>query len=406
MEDMTAKANRYDFGAVHAAMRRYVDANILAGLSSAVLEGRDLVDVNCVGWADKEKDDKLRLDHIFRVFSNTKLITSCAALLLFEEGRFQLDDPIEHYIPKLANRRVLRPGARVLDDTEPARSPITIRHLMSHSSGLSYGLLDPDTLIYKAYNERKVRDPDLSLAEMVEALADLPLVFHPGTSWEYSVATDVMARLIEILSGRRFDSFIQSRILDPLGMVDTGFVVPEDQRHRFTAYYSGADLLDPMKPGLTRADHLPYPQAYLRPVPKLSGGGGLVSTLPDMVALVRSLLPGGPTLLKPETIALMMTNQLPSGVWVRFPGVGEIHGRGYGLAGSITIVPSEIDPKDSTGELQWGGIAGTKWWISPKVNLAGLLMVQREMAFWHPFSFEFKRLTYETVIRTRNASPP
>ncbi len=128
-------ANRYDFGAVHAAMQRYVDANILAGVSSAVLVGRDLVDVHCVGWADKEQDVKLRVDHIFRVFSNTKLITSCAAMLLFEEGRFQLDDPIEQYIPQLANRRVLRPGATGLDDTEPARSPITIRHLMTTAPG-------------------------------------------------------------------------------------------------------------------------------------------------------------------------------------------------------------------------------------------------------------------------------
>lgn len=405
MEDMTVSVKGYDFGAVHAAMRRYVGANILAGVSSAVLVGRGLADVHCVGWADREKDVELRVDHIFRVFSNTKLITSCAALLLFEEGRFQLDDPIEQYIPQLANRRVLRPGATALDDTEPARSPITIRHLLSHSSGLSYGLLDPGTLIYKAYDERKVNDPGLSLADMVEALADLPLVFHPGTSWEYSVATDVMARLIEILSGQRFDSFIQSRLLDPLGMVDTGFVVPEAQRHRFAAYYSGADPLDPMKPGLTRADHLPYPQAYLHPVPRLSGGGGLVSTLPDMVALLRSLLPGGPILLKPETIALMMTNQLPAGVWVRFPPSGEIRGRGHGLAGSVILVPSEIDPKDSTGEFQWGGIAGTHWWISPKVNLAGLLMMQREMAFQHPFRFEFKRLTYEAVTHARHASP-
>jgi CubicO group peptidase (beta-lactamase class C family) len=405
MEDMTVTASGYDFGDVHAVMRRYVDANILAGVSSAILVGRELADVHCAGWADKERDDKLRVDHIFRVFSNTKLITSCAAMLLFEEGQFQLDDPIERYIPQLANRRVLRPGAASLDDTEPARSPITIRHLMTHSSGLSYGLLDPGTLIYQAYNERKVIDPGLSLADMVEALADLPLVFHPGTSWEYSVATDVMARLIEILSGQRFDLFIQSRIIDPLGMVDTGFVVPEAQRRRLAAYYCGADPLDPMKPGLIRADHLPYPQAYLRPVPKLSGGGGLVSTLPDMVALLRSLLPGGPKLLKPETIGLMMTNQLPAGVWVRFPQSGEIYGRGHGLVGSIILLPSEIDPKDSTGELQWGGIAGTHWWISPKMNFAGLLMMQREMAFVHPFRFEFKRLTYEAITRTRDASP-
>ena len=405
MENMTVRVNQYDFGAVHAAMRRYVDAEILAGVSSAVLVGRDLVDVNCVGWADKEHDIALRVDHLFRVFSNTKLITSCAALLLFEEGRFHLDDPVERFIPQLANRRVLRPGATALDDTEPARGPITIRHLMSHSSGLSHALFNPGTPVYRAYIERKVLDPATSLSGMMDALAELPLVFHPGTAWEYSVATDVMARLVEIISGQRFDAFIQSRIFDPLGMVDTGFVVPEEKRERFAAYYAGADIANPMKPGLTRSDDSPYPGAYLRPVPRLSGGGGLVSTLPDTVALLRSLLPGGPTLLKPETIALMMSNQLPDGVFIRFPGFGEIQGKGFGLAGALTLVPSALDPKGATGEFQWGGIAGTHWWISPKANLAGLLMTQRQMAFWHPFSFEFKQLVYQAVDRIGDVSP-
>src|SRR5262245_26893417 len=207
MEDMKVTATGYDFGPAHAAMQRYVDGNLLSGFSSAVLVGRDLVDVTCIGWADKEAQIPLRVDHIFRVFSNTKLITSCAALLLLEEGRFQLDDPIAQFIPQLANRRVLRPGATSLDQTEPAVRPITIRHLMSHSSGLSYGLLDPDTLIFNAYNERKVVNPATTLAQMMDVLADVPLVFHPGTSWEYSVATDVLARLVEVISGRRFDAF-------------------------------------------------------------------------------------------------------------------------------------------------------------------------------------------------------
>ncbi len=397
MESLTVTPSGYDFGAVHAAMRRYVDANILAGVSSAVLVGRDLVDLDCAGWADKEQGIALRPDHLFRVFSNTKLITSCAALLLLEEGRFQLDDPIGQFIPQLADRRVLRPGAITLDDVEPARGPITIRHLLSHSSGLGHGLLDAGTLIHNAYDHHRVRDHATTLADMMDALAELPLVFHPGTAWEYSVATDVLGRLVEIVSGQRFDAFIQSRILDPLGMVDTGFVVPEDKRHRLAAYYAGADLADPMKPGLTRADDAPYPQAYVRPVPRLSGGGGLVSSLPDMLALLRGLLPGGPTLLKSETIALMMTNQLPDGVWIRFPGFGEIHGKAYGLAGSITVVPSPLEPPGAMGEFQWGGIAGTHWWISPKTNLAGLLMTQRVMGFWHPFSFEFKNLVYQAV---------
>jgi len=397
MEDMKVTATGYDFRPAHAAMQRYVDGNILSGFSSAVLVDGDLVDVKCIGWADKEARMPLRVDHIFRVFSNTKLITSCAALLLFEEGRFQLDDPIEQFIPQLANRRVLRPGATSLDETEPAVRPITIRHLMSHSSGLSYGLLDPGTLIFKAYNERKILNPAATLAEMMDALADLPLVFHPGMSWEYSVATDVLAHLVEVISGQRFDAFILSRILRPLGMVDTGFVVSD--RNRLVAYYAGADPVDPMKPGLTRIDNSPYRDAYLRPFPRQSGGSGLVSTLPDMVALIRSLLPGGPTLLRPDTIELMMTNHLPEDVWIRFAAFGQLRGRGHGLAGALISEPSAFDHPDARGELFWGGRAGTQWWISPKTNSAALIMTQREMAFAHPVGVEFKRLTYEAVKR-------
>jgi len=402
MENMNLTDSGCDFGPAHAALRRYVDGNLLAGVSCAVLRGRDLVDMHCVGWADKERDIQLRVDHLFRVFSNTKLVTSCAALLLLEEGRFGLDDPIERYIPQLANRRVLKPGATSIEDTEPARGSITIRHLMSHSSGLSYGLLDPGTTIFKAYNERRVLNPATPLADMIESLAGLPLVFHPGTAWEYSVATDVLSRLVEILSGQPFDVFIRSRILDPLGIEDTGFVVPEHKRDRLAAYYAGADLLDPMKPGLGRVDGAPYPGAYVKPFARLSGGGGLVSSLPDMVSLMRSLLPGGPTLLQPETIALMMTNQLPPGVCIRFSRLGDIPGKGFGLAGAVTLTPSSLDPAESTDEFQWGGIAGTHWWISPRTGLAGLLMTQRVMAFWHPFSFEFKQLVYAAAGKQRD----
>ncbi len=397
MEDMKATATGYDFRPAHAAMQRYVDGDFLSGFSSAVLVGRELADVKCIGWADKEARIPLRVDHIFRIFSNTKLITSCAALLLFEEGHFQLDDPIEQFIPQLANRRVLHRDATSLDQTEPAVRSITIRHLMSHTSGLSYGLFEPGTLIFNAYNERKVINPATTLAEMMDVLADLPLIYHPGTSWEYSVAIDVLARLVEVISGQRFDAFIQSRILGPLGMVDTGFVVSD--RNRLVAYYAGADLTDPMKPGLARIDDAPYPGAYLRPFPRQSGGSGLVSTLPDTVALIQSLLPGGLTLLKPETIELMMTNQLPEGMWIRFADFGELKGRAHGLAGALILEPSAFDHQDARGELFWGGLAGTQWWISPETNTAGVIMAQREMAFAHPFAVEFKRLAYEAVKR-------
>jgi CubicO group peptidase (beta-lactamase class C family) len=154
-----------------------------------------------------------------------------------------------------------------------------------------------------------------------------------------------------------------------------------------------------MKPGLTRTDNAPYPGAYLRAAPMLSGGGGLVSTLPDMVALVRSLLPGGPTLLKPDTIALTMTNQLPDGVWIRFPRLGVLRGGGFGLAGALILEPSSRDHKNSIDEFYWGGVAGTQWWISARANVAGLMMTQRQMAIFHPFAFEFKRPVYEQAKR-------
>jgi CubicO group peptidase (beta-lactamase class C family) len=182
MEDLKVTRTGYDFAPARAAMQRYIDNNLLSGISSAVMVGRELVDVSCVGWADKEAQVELRPDHIFRIFSNTKLVTSCAALLLFEEGKFTLDDPIEKFIPQLGNRKVLRPGAKSLDETDPAKSSITIRQLLSHSSGLSYGFFDPGTLIYKALNERGVHNPNTTLAQMVDVLADLPLIYQPGTS--------------------------------------------------------------------------------------------------------------------------------------------------------------------------------------------------------------------------------
>jgi CubicO group peptidase (beta-lactamase class C family) len=401
MEDLNVTAKGYDFSEAHAAMQRYVDGNILSGVSSAVLVGRELVDVSCVGWADKEAQTPLRADHIFRVFSNTKLVTSCAALLLFEDGKFGLDEPIEKYIPQLGNRKVLRLNATALDETEPAKSSITIRQLLSHSSGLSYGFFDPGSLIFNALNGRGVHDPRTTLAQMVDVLADLPLIYQPGTSWEYSLATDVTSRLVEVVSGQTFEKFIQGRIFDPLGMVDTGFVVPEKDRGRLVAYYVGADLMKPMEPGLTRKDNEPFPGANLHPIARLSGGGGLVSTLPDMVALIRSLLPGGKTLLKPETIAQMLTNQLPDGQWIRFALMGEQVGKAHTLAGGLIVKPTPFDHPDASGELYWGGVAGTQWWISPRHNMAGVMMAQRHMSFVHPFSFEFKRLAYDAVKRGR-----
>jgi CubicO group peptidase (beta-lactamase class C family) len=392
---MDAKAR--NFADVRAAVQRYVDQDILAGVSWTVLRGRGLVDQQCVGWADREAGTVLRPDHIFRAFSNTKIFVTCAIMLLMQQGRVGLDDDVENFLPQLGNRQVLKAGAADLADVEPARSSITIRQLLTHTSGLSYGLFDPGSLIFKAYNEARVLNPLTPLSDLIDKLADLPLSYHPGTSWEYSVATDVLGRVVEVVSGETLDAFFKTHIYEPLGMKDTGFFVPESEQGRLVAYYRGADVLDPMKPGLFRNDDKPYPQAYRRPFPRLSGGGGLVTTMPDMLALVRALLPGSDTLLKPDTIKQMMTNQLPEGQTIRFATLGPIPGKGFGLGGAVTFAPMPFDPPNSAGELQWGGVAGTHWWICPQANTAGVLMAQREMAFWNPFFFEFKRLAYDVV---------
>lgn len=391
---MTAPA---DFSAVHAAMKRYVDGNLLSGVSTAVLRGQDLLDLHHVGLADKESGAPLRDNTLFRAFSNTKLISTIAALQLYEAGKFQLDDPIERFIPALANRQVLRAGATSLTDTEPATRSITIRQLMSHSSGLSYGLLDPGTLLFQGYSEKQVLSPLLTLAHMMEALSGLPLASQPGTRWEYSVASDVLARLVEVVSQQRFGDYLQAHIFEPLGMVDTRFVVPAQDLPRLATMYAGASRTDPLAPGLTPGNDWPYPKAFTVPVPAQSGGGGLVTTLPDMVAVIRSLMPGGKALLKPETIALMMRNHLPDGVSIRFPTVGAVPGKAFGLGGAITLKPSAYDPPGSVGEFEWGGIGGTHWWINARHNIAGLAMTQRQFGFWHPFSFEFKRQAYAAL---------
>jgi len=381
------------FAPLRDAMRRQVDAQLFTGLSWALLRGRDVVELSATGHADAARQTPLAPGHIFRVYSNTKLVTSCAALMLWQEGRFGLDDPVEHWLPQLGARRVLRPGATRIDDTEPAKGPITVRHLMTHTSGLSLGLLDPGTLIYDAYVAARVRDRRVPLEGMLDALAGLPLVHHPGTGWEYSVATDVLGRLIEVLSGQPLDRFFAERIFGPLGMVDTGFWVPEAKAPRLVDLVQGADLLQPMVPGLTRVDDDP-PGALLRPMPRLAGGGGLVSTLTDWIRLLQSLMPGGPTLLKPATIELMTRNHVAEGLWVRFPAT-VMTGLGHGLAGAVTVAaPVAGDPAARPGEFRWGGIAGTQWWISPRDGVAGILMAQRQMAFFHPLAGEFKRLAY------------
>jgi CubicO group peptidase (beta-lactamase class C family) len=388
-----------DFTRVEGMLQRFVDNEVLPGVALAVLVDGELVHTSCHGWADMEERTPLRPDHIFRVFSNTKLVTACAALLLEEEGKLDLDEPVARHLPVLAGLRVLRPDARHLHDTEPAERAITARHLLTHTAGFSYARTRPGTLLGDAYEERAVLlDYHQTLEGFVERLAGLPLMFQPGTRWEYSVGTDVLARLVEVVGGRPFARFVDERIFGPLGMVDTVFSVPANAAARVVTLYRSQFPDRPLRGGLERCDDIPYRGAYLEPAVLCSGGGGLVSTLGDMTALVRNLASPGQALLSPASLRRLFENQLPAGMPMSFPKTGVIAGRGFSFAGAVTQARSFLDPAGSEGEIQWGGIAGTHWWISPGTNSAVVLMTQRYMSFWHYFAFQIRREIYTALL--------
>lgn len=374
---------------IDSVLRQAIDGEVLVGASYAVLRDGDVVAHNWLGHADREAGIPLRDDHIFRVFSNTKLVTSIAALQLHEQGRFGFDDPVGEYIPELSNLRVLRPGATSLEDTVAAREPVRVRHLLTHTAGLTYGFLDPAALIAKGYAAAGIADPAVTLAEQMIRLSHLPLLFQPGTHWNYSVGTDVVGRLIEVLSGTTLDVYFRRHVFEPAGMPDTGFVVPAQDAGRVAALYIG-DLLDPTKPGLARADHLPYPGAYLQAQPRLNPGGGLISTLGDFARLLQVLLKGGAPLLTPASMSCLQQNQLPAEMWIQFPGFPPVAGRGHSFAASVTVEPFKGDPGSRPGDVQWGGLAGTHWFFSPQDRVGAVLMTQRYMGFGLPFWPKFQ----------------
>jgi CubicO group peptidase (beta-lactamase class C family) len=380
-------------------MHWYVDQQILSCCVALVMRGTDVVDYQTFGYMDLETREPLRDDAIFRMYSNTKLVTSVAAMMLYEQGAFTLDTPLADFLPAFAEPAVLRSNATGVGDVEPLAAPITLRQIMSHSAGLSYGFIEPTSVIDQAYNAAGINPlagTEQTLETLCDALARLPLAYQPGTQWRYSLATDVLARVVEVISGQPFDAFLQERIFAPLGMTDTGFHVPESQQHRFTTMYAPVDLFAPMQGGLVKADD-PREGGYSRPRAFKSGGGGLVSTVADYVTFLRVIINqgawNGVRLLRPETLRLMRSNQLPTGVGVSFP-MWEMTGTVFGLGFAIKQTPADGEPPSAVDEYHWGGMAGTHTWMAPRAGICGVCMTQRMPGFWHPFSHDFKRLVY------------
>ena len=310
----------------------------------------------------------------------TKPITSVAMMMLHERGAFALADPVHRYIPGWEDLRVHRYGRHPNFVTEPAARPMTVRDLLTHTSGLSYHIMER-TPVDDAYRKVGIGGPAGTLRDMVEKLASLPLEFSPGTRWSYSIATDVLGYLVEVLSGQRFDDYLRTQIFEPLGMVDTGFIVPADKVERFAANY----IRLPGSREATLTDD-PADSAYTRPKTLFSGGGGLVSTAADYFRFAEMLRRGGELdgkrILGPRTVAYMARNHLPEGrdlAGLAPPGAfseTRYEGVGFGLGVYVVVDPVRAQIPTSVGEYGWGGLASTAFWVNPAEDLVVVFLTQ------------------------------
>jgi CubicO group peptidase (beta-lactamase class C family) len=335
-------------------------------------------------------------DSIFRIYSMSKPITGVAMMMLYEEGKFRLSDPVEKYIPEFKGLKVASGVGKGGPLIEEADHPMTIRELMTHTAGLTYGLFSKsqvDTMYVKA----GVLSPAQTLKDMIDKLSKIPLRQQPGSLWHYSVAVDVQGYLVEVLSGQPFDVFLKERVFDPLGMKDTGFYVPEEKASRFAQVY----FYD--KEGkLIAQEGFGGENTYLKPATFFSGGGGLVSTALDYMRFCQMLLNGGELdgvrILSPLSVDLMRRNHLPRDMIEMSPGSGT----GFGLDFAVVLDPVEAN-SFSKGEYYWGGAAGTWFWIDPVEDLVFVGMIQQFGQNRPDVRSLTRQLTYQAIIEPMNS---
>jgi CubicO group peptidase (beta-lactamase class C family) len=387
---------------IRAVMSQHTASKKLPGASGLIVRHGKVAYQETWGMADMEAGTPMQMDTIHRIYSMTKPITSVALMMLYEEGKFQLNDPIAKFMPEFAKMNV---GVEEKDPqtgrmnfyTVPAKRPITVRDLLRHTAGFSYGVFG-DTPVDQAYRKVGILS-EVNLATFITDLAKLPLQYEPGTRWHYSVSVDVQGRLIEVLSGKSFDQFLQERIFTPLRMVDTGFYVPASKKHRLAKLYTvnKAGALEPITVCMTRDECLAkFPNAapsFLEVQGMLSGGGGLVSTTYDYLRFCQMLLNKGTfeghRLLSRKTVELMSSDNLGA-----IPGMSP--GNGFGLGFAVSKAPGEAGMMGSVGEYNWGGAAGTKFWIDPQEDMIGIFMIQI-LPNTVDYGAAFRVLAYQSV---------
>jgi CubicO group peptidase (beta-lactamase class C family) len=396
-----AEAPSFDAAGVRSFLETAVSESRVAGAVGLVARGSEVLSFDAVGMADREAGKPMEKDTLFRIASMTKPITSVAVMALFDEGRIALDDPVSKFIPEFGKARVLK-GDGSLDTVEAARE-ITIRHLLTHTSGITYRFVGIEP-IATLYEDAGVSDglveTEGTIAEGVRRLAGLPLLHQPGERWSYSLSTDVLGRVVEVVSGQGLDVFLRERIFAPLGMNDTGFFPPKDQAGRMAVVYEWSE-----SEGLRRLPEEPITEGHLTysttfhfngPRTHFSGGGGLASTAPDYFRFARMLRNGGELdsirILKPETVALMTENHIGDLSMGLDLGIEPEIRFGLGLS-----IKTASDNKGGRGTFGWAGFYHTLFWIDPENDLIAIFLSQLRLPQDRDVSGDFQRAVYEAL---------
>jgi len=381
----------------------YVDDGRIPGFLVAVTRRGRVVHVGHYGSRDIEAGKPVETDTLWRIYSMTKPVTSVAAMMLYEQGALELTDPVSRYIPAFADVRVFDGGSALRPLTVPALHPVTVRHLLMHTSGLTYGFhhAHPVDAMYRRAGFEWAIPEGLDLAGCCEAWAGLPLLFQPGTEWNYSVSSDVLGRVVEVASGQGLDAFFQEHILGPLGMVDTAFSVREGQGDRLAALYTP----DPRTRKAKREEALGA--RALSPPTALQGGSGLMSTAYDYHRFTQMLLNEGELdgvrLLGSRTLRYMTRNQLPGGVDLAAYGrplfaETPFDGVGFGLGFGVVVDPVALGLPRTAGEYNWGGAASTSFWVDPAEQMTVLFFTQLLPSSTYPLRAQLSQLVMQALV--------
>lgn len=383
---------------------QYVDDGRLPGWHIAVSRGGKLAYSTSYGHADVENGKPIADDTIYRIYSMTKPICAVAALILWEEGKFEMHDQVKWYIPSFGNQKVFRSGTLTAPRLEPVTEPMEMWHLFSHTAGLTYGFVyaNPVDQMYRNAGFEWGVPKDASLADICDLLAGLPLMFQPGTEWAYSMSIDVLGRVVEVLSGMTLGEFMKKRIFEPLGMTDTAFHCSADKADRLASLYvpNPADNRRRVRSDAMGAGALVQQKADL-------GGGGLVSTMSDYMKFAEMLRGGGQLngvqLLSPRTVQFMASNHLPNNADLTAYGrplfsETTFDGVGFGLGVSVTLDPVAAKVPGSAGDYGWGGAASTNFTVDPKEDLVYTVMTQLLPSSTWPIRSQLKQLVHQALV--------